>query len=179
MLFKFLTLLIFVLIALAMYILLKIKRFARKNETEFFGIYIKKRPDKKIQIKIKSDIVKAFANSSHRNKILCWSELSIYYFCYYGCIILFLLIRFFDLKRIWLAICLGVLIAILPIGLLLRVQLYSFWKSQPIWKEQSVEKQPFLLPNSKDYKLLMKYWFQVLFITYSFSFLGFYIIFHF
>ncbi|WP_057707598.1 hypothetical protein [Lactiplantibacillus xiangfangensis] len=149
-----------------------------KDETHFFGIYMKKSLDKKSQVKIRTKLIQDFANGSRRNKVLCLIELIIIIICYGGGIVLLLINLFFHLDRIWLVICIGVLITFLPFAILLQSQLYSFWKSQPIWKEQPVDKQQFLLPNQMDHKRIQRYWLQLTFILYILAFLVFYFLLH-
>ncbi len=176
MIFTFFVITFLALSFLAISLFLKIKSFTMKDETYFFGIYMKKSLDKKSRAKIRTKLIQDFANSSHRNKVLCLIELIIIIICNGGGIVLFLINLFFHLDRVWLVICIGVLITFFPFAILLQSQLYSFWKSQPIWKEQPVDKQQFLLPNQMDYKRIQRYWLQLTFILYILAFLVFYLL---
>lgn len=149
------------LIIYSVSVLKKINSFTQENEVRFWSLYIKKSTSQKNLKKIQAKILFTYAHDSLRNKIAYWTERCIIDFGFLGgSIWLFIVIGFnLDLKlSIPSLIC---FMLVIPNFMLLSNQLYHFWKNQPIWKERSIEEQPFLLPNTEDHKRLNKYWLQL------------------
>lgn len=163
-----------ILFVILIHLLNDLKRFTKKDEVYFFGLFIKKQAKRKTQWKIKFTALSEFANSSRRNRILCWLELSIFGIGYFGGILLFVISFIFLLGPIWWMFCLLTFTLPGPILLILTKQLYDFWKSQPIWQERPINEQPFLLPNVKDHKRLRNLWLQIMILLYLLLFLGIY-----
>lgn len=175
--FTFLYTFALILIVILIHLINDLNRFIKKDEVYFLGLFIKKQAQRKTQWKIKFTVLRDFANSSRRNKILFWLELSIFSLGFFGGILLLALIFLFLLGPFWWKLWL--LILTLPgfIPLILTNQLYDFWKSQPIWQERPINEQPFLLPNAKDHKRLRNLLLQMIILEYFLLFLGIYALF--
>lgn len=120
----------------------KKKRFPSKDETD------------------QKKVLQTYRRSSLKNELLFWLEFTVARGCFYGSLMwLWYIVAFGNsIIQIRPAI-IGFMIAIPP-TIALPQQLYHFWKQQPIWHEQPIEKQAFLLPNEQDHKDLVRYHLQ-------------------
>ena len=134
----------------------KIMDYTRSDELYFWGLFLKKSDSRQKMKQIKKKVLQTYRRSSLKNELLFWLEFTVARGCFYGSLMwLWYIVAFGNsIIQIRPAI-IGFMIAIPP-TIALPQQLYHFWKQQPIWHEQPIEKQAFLLPNEQDHKALFK-----------------------